>query len=156
MEERLGRLLAMTGKVVREQFDQELGAVGSSLNTYVVLRTIAGGAGMSQRQLATCLGIEGPTMTHHLDRLAADRLILRVRDPDDRRAYHVELTVDGKAHLDRIESHAAELDRQFRSQFTPAEIATLTELLTRIRDRYTPTRNVPLGNLKEADVSSSR
>ncbi|MDP9073923.1 MAG: MarR family transcriptional regulator [Actinomycetota bacterium] len=146
MKERLGRLLAMTGKVVRENFDQDLAAVGSSLNTYVVLRTIDAGAGMSQRQLAATLGIEGPTMTHHLDRLAADGLILRVRDPGDRRAYHVELTEAGRAHLERVEVYAIELDRDFRSLFTPAEVELLTELLTRIRDRYQ----------KEADVNATR
>ncbi|MDQ1442237.1 MAG: hypothetical protein QOG97_2465, partial [Acidimicrobiaceae bacterium] len=41
MEERLGRIIAMTGKVVREHFDRDLMTVGSSLNTYVVLRTVA-------------------------------------------------------------------------------------------------------------------
>ena len=37
MEERLGRLLALTSKVVRERFDQQLGEVGSSLNTFLIL-----------------------------------------------------------------------------------------------------------------------
>ncbi len=136
MEERLGRLVAITGKVVRERFNESLASVDSSLNTYVILRTIQYHPGMSQRQLATALGIEGPTVTHHLDRLAADGFILRVRDPGDRRAYQVELTVDGKAHLERVESYAAEMDESFRALFTSEEIAILYKLLTRIRDHF--------------------
>jgi MarR family transcriptional regulator for hemolysin len=146
MEERLGRLLVLTAKVVREQFDQDLAAVGSSLNTYVILHNVETRTGVSQRQLATHLGIEGPTLTHHLDRLAAEQLITRVRNPEDRRVHHVELTEAGRAHLERVEAHAQGLDRDLRSLFSPAEAEALSELLTRVRDRYT----------KEADVHAAR
>jgi len=146
VEEPLGRLVALTGKVVRERFDHELAAVGSSLNTFVILRTVDSSAGVSQRRLAASLGIEGPTLTHHLDRLSADGLIVRVRDLDDRRVSLVELTAAGKEHLRTIESRAAELDQAFRAMFTAAEIATLRRLLTRIRHSST----------KEADVSPAR
>jgi MarR family transcriptional regulator for hemolysin len=142
MEERLGRLVAMTGKVAREYFDRSLMAVGSSLNTYVVLRTVAQGPGMNQRQLASALGIEGPTLTHHLDRLANDGLIERVRNPADRRVSYVELTPAGRTHLDRVEAYAEVHDKELRSWFTPEEAEMLKELLTRIRDRLTEEANV--------------
>jgi MarR family transcriptional regulator for hemolysin len=136
VEARLGRLVALTGKVVREQFDRDLAAVDSSLNTYLILRTVAQHAGMSQRQLAAALAIEGPTVTHHVDRLSADGLIRRVRDPQDRRISRVELTPAGRAHLGRVERRADELDGAFQAMFTATEAATLRDLLTRIRDRY--------------------
>ena len=142
MEERLGRLLAITGKVVREHFDRSLATVGSSLITYLVLRTAAHCPGVSQRHLASALGIEGPTLTHHLDRLSADGLIERVRNPTDRRVSYVELTAAGMAHLDRVEAYAQIQDKEFRSLFTADEAATLTTLLNRIRDRF----------MEEADV----
>ncbi len=136
----------MTAKVMREQFDQDLGAVGSSLNTYVILRTVASRSGLSQRQLADALGIESPTMTRHLDRLASDRLIVRVRGNGDRRVSQVHLTPEGQAHLDRVKTHADKLDKEFRSLFNAAEIAKLSELLTRIRICYG----------KETDVDATR
>ena len=142
MEERLGRLLAMTGKVVREQFDRRLASVGSSLNTYIVLRMASFHAGVSQRQLAAALGIEGPTMTHHLDRLESEGYITRVRNPTDRRVSCVELTAAGKAHLDGVEAFAEIQDKEFRSLFSPEEEATLTMLLARIRDRFTEEADV--------------
>ncbi len=142
MEERLGRLLALTGKVVREHFDRSLVAVGSSLGTYVVLRTVAQRPGVSQRQLAASLGIEGPTLTHHLDRMAADGLIERVRNRADRRVSYVELTPAGRVHLDRVEAYAEVQDKELRSLFTPEEAATLAELLIRTRDRLTEEADV--------------
>ncbi|MDQ6614898.1 MAG: MarR family transcriptional regulator [Actinomycetota bacterium] len=142
MEERLGRLLALTGKVVREHFDRSLATVGSSLNTYVVLKTAYLRPGVSQRQLAAWVGIEGPTLTHHLDRLASDGLIERVRNQTDRRVCYVELTPAGQAHLDRVEAFAEAQDKEFRSLFTPDEAATLTRLLTRVRERFTEEAHV--------------
>jgi MarR family transcriptional regulator for hemolysin len=142
MEERLGRLLALTAKVARERFDERLIEVGSSFNTYLILKHAAFYQGVSQRQLADTLSIEGPTLTHHLDRLALDGLARRVRDPLDRRVSRVELTALGKAHLDRVEAYAEKFDAEFRSLFTAAELTTLFDLLTRIRDHYT----------READV----
>jgi MarR family transcriptional regulator, transcriptional regulator for hemolysin len=145
MEERIGRQLAMTGKVCREYFDRSLAAVGSSLNTYVVLRTVSYCPGVSQRQLAARLGIEGPTLTHHLDRLASDGMIERVRNQVDRRVSYVELTSAGRAHLDEIEAYAELHDKEFRSLFTAGEAVILERLLNRIRDHY----------MEEADVNNS-
>src|SRR2546422_6939069 len=104
MEERLGRLLVLTAKLARENFDAALGEVGSSLNTYIVLKQAAASPGVSQRQLARSLCIEGPTLTHHLDRLAAEGLIRRIRQVEDRRVWSVKLTIKGKEHLNRVEA----------------------------------------------------
>ena len=145
MEEHLGRLLSMTAKVARESFDAKLTAAGSSLNAYIILKHVDFYPGLSQRQLAAILGIEGPTLTHHLDRLAADGLLRRVPYPADRRAYCVELTPEGKAHLDRITAFADQSDTEFRTLLTPRELKTLVQLLNRIRDHFT----------KESDVHSA-
>jgi MarR family transcriptional regulator, transcriptional regulator for hemolysin len=145
MDEHLGRLLSMTAKVAREDFDDQLNGVGSSLNAYVILKIADLNPGLSQRRLADALGIEAPTLTHHLDRLAADGLLRRVPFPADRRAYLIELTADGKAHLDRVSEYADQADERFRKMFTPRELNTLVALLNRIRDHFT----------KEADVHST-
>jgi MarR family transcriptional regulator, transcriptional regulator for hemolysin len=142
MEEHLGRVLAMTAKVAREAFDADLNDVGSSLNAYIILKHVDFYPGLSQRQLAAILGIEGPTFTHHLDRLTVDGLLRRVPYPDDRRAYCVELTPEGKAHLDRVTAYADRCDAEFRTLFTPRELKTLFGLLNRIRDHFTKESNV--------------
>jgi MarR family transcriptional regulator for hemolysin len=146
MEERLGRLLAWSSKVAKENFNDRLGEVGSSFTTFQILKHAALSPGVSQRQLARGIGIEGPTLTHHLDRLAADGLIRRVRQIDDRRVWCVELTVDGKEHLGRVEAHADKLDAELRSMFTDEELRTTIDVLTRIRDRYAKEGHVNLAD----------
>ena len=79
---------------------------------------------------------------HHLDRLTADGLLRRVAHPDDRRAYCVELTPEGQAHLDRVTAHADQWDADFRSLFTARELTTLFTLLNRIRDHFTKESHV--------------
>ncbi|HEX9548836.1 MAG TPA: MarR family transcriptional regulator [Acidimicrobiales bacterium] len=136
MEERLGRVLALSAKAARESFDEQLRSVGSSFTTYLILKHAAFYPDVSQRELADRLGIEGPTLTRHLDRLVADGLVRRVRGDQDRRVSRVELTPDGKDHLGGVEEFVSRVDAEFRSMFTDVEIRTLYDLLNRIRSRY--------------------
>jgi MarR family transcriptional regulator for hemolysin len=134
--DRLGKVLALAAKVSRERFDQILRAAGGSFPAYMVLTHAEAYPDLSQRQLADRLGIEGPTLVRHIDRLVADGLVRRVRDPQDRRVSRVELTAEGTAAADRLRGVADVADAKFRLLFTPAELATLYQLLYRIQDHY--------------------
>lgn len=61
MEERFGRQLAITGRMVRDRFDGCLNAHGASLTTWAVLRSAEHEGGLSQRELASRMSIESPT-----------------------------------------------------------------------------------------------
>jgi MarR family transcriptional regulator for hemolysin len=137
VEERLGKTLGIAAKLCREHFDQGLREAGSSFHSYMVLRHAESYPDLNQRQLAERLGIEGPTLVRHIDRLVAEGLVQRVRDGDDRRVSRVELTAAGKDHLDRISEHADVMDSEFRGLFSPVELDTMYLLLHRIIDRYT-------------------
>lgn len=58
--------------------------------------------GLSLRALAEAEGISAPSLSGHLDRLEAVRLVTRVRSTGDRRRVGVELTVEGERLLRRI------------------------------------------------------
>jgi MarR family transcriptional regulator for hemolysin len=132
----LGKVLAIASKLAREHFDRRLRTVGASFPTYMVLNHADAYPGLSQRGLADRLGIEGPTLVRHIDRLVSEGLVQRVRDPQDRRVSRVELTAEGKEAALRYTAVANESDTEFRSLFTPQELATLYELLYRIQDHY--------------------
>jgi MarR family transcriptional regulator for hemolysin len=136
VQERLGKVLAIASKLAREHFDQTLRTVGASFPTYMVLTHAEAYPGLSQRRLADRLGIEGPTLVRHIDRLVAEGLVRRVRDPQDRRISRVELTADGKDAADRYTAVANRSDAEFRSLFTAEELSTLYDLLYRIQDHY--------------------
>jgi MarR family transcriptional regulator, transcriptional regulator for hemolysin len=136
VDERLGRQLAWASKAAQANFDMALTRIGSSFHTFLVLRHVEQYPGVSQRELARRLGIEGPTLTHHLDRLTSDGLVERIRSRDDRRTSCTVLTAKGRAHLRKAVSVADRLDAGFRALFTNSELHTLQECLQRIIDHY--------------------
>jgi DNA-binding transcriptional MocR family regulator len=44
----------------------------------------------NQRQIAESIGIQGATLTHHLNAMEADGVVTRRRDPTNRRVHVVE------------------------------------------------------------------
>ena len=138
MDEPLGRQLATAGRVVQDRFDGGLARHGSSLATWMVRRSAAREEGLSQRELATRVRVEGPTLVRHLDRMEQDGLVVRRRDERDRRVVRVCLTEAGRARHAELRVVAADLDGQLRSLLTADEARTLERLAQRIRDRWHP------------------
>ncbi len=93
----IGLQLARTSKNVGRAFGDALAQAGGSLPVWLILTTLRGEAHASQHELARAIGIEGPTLTRHLDQLEAAGLVRRVPQPDDRRAVRVEPTDAGLA-----------------------------------------------------------
>ncbi|HEU5003354.1 MAG TPA: MarR family transcriptional regulator [Actinomycetota bacterium] len=110
----LGRQLAMTHKAVRAEFEARLAAVGGSLSTFIVLRS-AEDLGLSQREIAERIGVEGPTLVRHLDRLEKEGLIQRQRDAADRRVTRILVTKAGEEHHRRLAEVAADMEGQLRA-----------------------------------------
>jgi MarR family transcriptional regulator for hemolysin len=130
--EPIGLLLTRTAKVVGRAFDEALTADGGSLPTWLVLVSLKGQEHGAQRELAETVGIEGPTLTHHLNRMEADGLVTRRRDPDNRRVHRVELTDDGEAVFRRLLQTVAAFDARLRAGFSDRELTELRGLLERL------------------------
>ena len=130
--EPIGLLLTRTAKVVGRAFDDALTEAGGSLPTWLVLVSLKGQEHGAQRELAEAVGIEGPTLTHHLNRMEADGLVTRRRDPDNRRVHRVELTDDGEAAFRRLLQTVAAFDARLRAGFSDRELTELRGLLERL------------------------
>ena len=100
--EPIGLQLTRTAKAVSRAFDDALAEVGGSLPTWLVLVSLKSRTHGAQRELAAAVGIEGPTLTHHLNRMEASGLVTRRRDPANRRVHRVELTEAGEATFARL------------------------------------------------------
>jgi MarR family transcriptional regulator for hemolysin len=131
--EPIGLEVARTAKVLSRAFDDGLAAAGGSLPTWLVLVSLMAGRHGSQRDLADAVGIEGATLTHHLNRMEAAGLVTRRRDPGNRRVHQVELTPDGEATFRSLRGHVADFDRQLRAGFTNDELVQLRGFLDRLR-----------------------
>src|SRR5438876_2875777 len=129
--EPIGLQLARTAKTASRAFDDELAEGGGSLPLWLVLVSLKGQAHGAQRQLAEAVGVEGPTLTHHLNRMEAAGLVTRRRDPQNRRVHRVELTSEGEALFDGLRGAVLSFDRTVRAGLDDAEIAALRGMLDR-------------------------
>ncbi|MBL7497118.1 winged helix-turn-helix transcriptional regulator [Frankia sp. CNm7] len=128
----IGLLLTSTARAVSRAFDGELAAAGGSLPTWLIMVSLKTRQLGNQRELAAAVGIQGPTLTHHLNTLEVTGLITRRRDPDNRRVHLVELTEDGEAAFKRMAAAAMAFDARLRAGIAPEEIASLRTLLGRL------------------------
>jgi MarR family transcriptional regulator for hemolysin len=103
-----------------------------------VLVSLKGPRFGTQRELAEAVGVEGPTLTHHLNKMEAAGLVTRRRDPDNRRQHVVELTAEGDATFFRLLDTVVAFDQALRAGFSDAELATLRTLLARLRANAEP------------------
>jgi MarR family transcriptional regulator for hemolysin len=138
---RLGRAIGLhvtrTAKALSRAFDEALSQSGGSLPVWLVLMSLKGERHGQQGDLAAAVGIEGPTLTHHLNRMEAQGMVVRSRDPSNRRVHHVELTAKGHALFGRLLGAVIEFDRKLRKGISEQELATLSALLDRLRQNLT-------------------
>jgi MarR family transcriptional regulator for hemolysin len=125
--------LTRSAKAVSRAFDAALAAAGGSLPTWLVLVSVKADGHGAQREIAKAIGVEGPTLTHHLNRMERDGLVVRNRDPGNRRVHRVTLTPDGEALFQRLLAAAIAFDAQLRRGFTADETTVLRELFGRLR-----------------------
>ncbi|RWQ46618.1 MAG: MarR family transcriptional regulator, partial [Mesorhizobium sp.] len=88
--------LARTAKLVAQAFDATLVEAGGTLPVWVTLLSIKSRELANQRELAGMIGIQGATLTHHLNAMETQGLLIRRRDPENRRVHQVELTEAGE------------------------------------------------------------
>src|SRR5919206_4664014 len=91
----IGLHLAQVAKVVNRAFDDALARAGGSLPVWLVLIALKSRQSANQRQLAEAVGIQGPTLTHHLNAMESAGLLSRRRDPKNRRVHLGGVTTAG-------------------------------------------------------------
>jgi MarR family transcriptional regulator, transcriptional regulator for hemolysin len=131
-ERPIGFQLAQVQKTVGRAFNHALAEAGGSTPVWLVLLSIAQGSPGSQLDLARAVGIEGPTLTRHLDGLEEAEFVVRRRDRDDRRAVRVELTEAGqRLHAELLQAAIA-FNRRLTAGFDESELDQLRALLDRL------------------------
>jgi MarR family transcriptional regulator, transcriptional regulator for hemolysin len=128
----LGRRLALTAKTVARAFDDELTAAGGSLPVWLVLSSLRAEPRRTQQELAGAVGVEGPTLTRHLDGLEEAGLVVRKRDAQDRRAVQVELTDAGRALHAQLLKAVIAFNKRLLAGFGQDEVAKLGAQLERL------------------------
>lgn len=130
----LGLLLATTSKVVGRAFNSALAEDGGSIPIWLILNALKSGRPRTQLDLARAVGIEGPTLTRHLDGMERAGLVRRQRSARDRRTVQVELTRAGHALHGRLLKAVISFNQQLRTGIDRENEETLRRLLTRLHD----------------------
>lgn len=132
--EMLGILIGETGRVWRARLDQRLQALGlNHARWLVVLHVWRAGDDLIQKDLATRIGIEGPTLVGLLDRMAADGWIERRECQHDRRSKTVHLTRKSRTAVPRIRAIAAQLRQELLAGIAVADVECCRDVLQRIK-----------------------
>jgi MarR family transcriptional regulator for hemolysin len=139
----IGLKLATTSKAVSAAFNAALSAEGGSVPVWLILSSLKSDLWSTQLDLAHALGIEGPTLTRHLDNLERNGLVTRQRSETDRRAFRVELTEAGEAAHERLLTAVIAFNQRLTSGLGRDDLRRLDELLTRLARNVAALRAAP-------------
>jgi MarR family transcriptional regulator for hemolysin len=128
----IGRHLASTAKVVSRAFGGALADAGGSEHVWLILLALKTRENANQRALAAAVGIQGATLTHHLNAMEDDGLVTRRRDPQNRRIHVVELTADGEAAFHRMRAAAVEFDKRLRGDLSDDDLQRVAAVLDQL------------------------
>ena len=105
-----------------------------SIPIWLILNALKSEPRPTQLDLARAVGIEGPTLTRHLDGMEQAGLVQRKRGTLDRRTVQVELTRAGHALHGRLLKAVISFNQQLRTDLSAEDVNTLRSLLQQLRD----------------------
>ena len=129
----IGMDLFRTTKVLSQALEARLVEAGGGLPTWLTLLSIKSQASANQRELAGMIGIQGATLTHHLNAMEKQGLLTRRRDPANRRVHRVELTDAGEALFLRLRDVAVAFDKRLRAGIPDDRVAQVAATLATLR-----------------------
>lgn len=106
--------------------------------SYAVLLAIARSAPLRLVDLAEEFGLDKSTMSRQVSSLLALGLVVRRPDPEDGRAFLLELGEEGRARLEEVSRARHEEFRSRLASWSADEVATLADGLTRLATSLTP------------------
>lgn len=95
------------------------------------------GGGISQKELAGLVGVDGSSLVRVLDILEREGLVERRRDEADGRARLIHLTARGKRRVEAIRRELAQAEEEILQGLSDEEITGMMDCLDRIDDRMT-------------------
>ena len=101
-ENSIGFIINRTAKMLIQAFDQELRKeIGITFGQWKIIITLVNNDdGLTQKEIADKLGLEGPTLIPIIDKLEKDGFVTRMVDKNDRRNNRIFLTEKTISTLD--------------------------------------------------------
>jgi DNA-binding MarR family transcriptional regulator len=134
VEDSVGWLITRLRASIFAGVDREVTAWGVSAAQCSILLYIAAGRGDRAADIARDYDYDTGSMTRMVARLAAKRLLRRVRDVADRRVQRLELTAAGRKLASDVPAVAVKVLNQHLRGFSRAELDQLKGFLQRMLD----------------------
>jgi MarR family transcriptional regulator, lower aerobic nicotinate degradation pathway regulator len=133
-----GFLLARLGFGFKAKAIATFEQAGFEIYDYSVLAILAEGARETQATIADVLALDPSRLVALLDSLEDRALIVRQRDPQDRRRHVVSITTAGKRQLSRLREMVKELEDAFLAPLDPESRKTFHDLLSTLAAHNDP------------------
>jgi DNA-binding MarR family transcriptional regulator len=128
----VGFWINLASRTIMRVLDARLRPHGFATSYLPVLRALAPGGSLSQKDLARLARVEQPTMAEMLARMERDGLIQREPNPDDKRASLTSLTRSARTRFPKARQTIVDSEREAMAGFSDPERALLVELLQRV------------------------
>jgi DNA-binding MarR family transcriptional regulator len=129
LDEHLGYFLRRAQVWVFQDFLKTLSKLDIRPAQYSLLAVIEANPGLSQSDLADCLGIERARLARMLDRLEKRGLAKRKASPRDRRSHALFLTGEGQKGMKRIKTVAAQHEANLTEKLGAENRKAMIEML---------------------------
>jgi MarR family transcriptional regulator, transcriptional regulator for hemolysin len=131
-ESMVGFWINLASRTIVRVIDARLRPSGLALSHLPVLRALAAGVALSQKDLARIARVEQPTMAELLARMERDGLVQREPNPDDKRGSLTSLARGARARFSKARDVLLEGERQALAGFSDQDRALLLDLLQRV------------------------
>jgi DNA-binding MarR family transcriptional regulator len=133
LEDSLGFQVRDLNRLMQRALAQRIAPAGVAPGAWYFLRVLWEEDGLTQRELATRIGMQEPTAVIALRGMEEAGWITRTRSAEDRRKVHVHLTPAGRALREALLPEAKAVIGRATQDMTAEEVASLLALLRRAR-----------------------
>ncbi len=129
-QEMFGIRFSTLSRQWRRYLDHQLSLVGIKDITWSpVVHLAVFGDGISQKELARSVGIEGPALVRLLDTLEQRQYIVRKTDDADRRSKLIYLTAEGVEFSAQVRQHLHAIESSFLSRFSDEQFEVFHQMM---------------------------
>lgn len=132
-ENSMGFVVNMTAKAFQKSFDIELRKnAGVSLSQWRVVGALVIQPGLTQKEIADKVGIEGATLVPIIDKMEKEGLLKRKPDSSDRRVNRIYLTPKADSLWESMVECALKIRKSSTKNISENDIQTTLETLRKI------------------------